>query len=242
MASKFTEFLNRFLYEEGANASTETPQVTPEEMASFEASMSEDGGEDVIEMAKKIITDSQAEADSDNLPDISNVQSVLATTGTEASHELIRNILTNLVHCDPAELEKDGIKRKDAILKAIEQVRQQANALKKEKAADEQDLIQAERNAEAACTEAISQANVASEQAIEEEKARSAAIIAEIRKNTEAATEAAKQNRDATLEEIAAKRSENEAVLRNSANLLAETEKHGQMVVSEIEKLLSYLQ
>ncbi|MBQ7360726.1 MAG: hypothetical protein IJW20_03800 [Clostridia bacterium] len=238
--AKFAEFLNRFLYEDGGNTETET-QATPEEMANFEASVSETGGEDVVEMAKKRIADSQVEADSDELPDISNVQSVVETTGADASHELIRNILTNFAHCDPAELEKDGIKRKDAILAAIEQVKNQATILKQEKAADEQNLAQAERDAEAACTEAISQANLASEQAIEEEKARSAAIIAQIRKDTEAATEAAKQQRDATLESIAGQRAENEAALRKSAALVAETEKQGQMVIAQILEWLNYL-
>lgn len=241
MASKFTDFLNRFLYEEGANTTPETHQVTPEEMATFEASVSESSGEDVVEIAKKCIADSQVEADSDELPDISNVQSVVETTGVDASHELIRNILTNFAHCDPVELEKDGIKRKDAILAAIEQVKQQAAALKQEKAADEQNLAQAERDAEAACTEAISQANLASEQAIEEEKKRSAAIIAQIRQDTEAATEAAKQQRNATLESIAAQRAENESALRKSADLVAETEKQGQMVIDQIVEWLNYL-
>ena len=165
MASKFTDFLNRFLYEEGEKAPTDAPQVTPEEMASFEASVSEEGGESIVEMAKKIIADSQVASDNDEYPDISNVQSVLDTTGTEASHELIRNILTNFAHCNPAELEHDGITRKQAILNAIEQVKQQAAALKVEKEGEEQALAQAERDAEAACTEAISQANLASQQA-----------------------------------------------------------------------------
>ena len=239
--SKFADFLNRFLYEEGATTPADEPQVTPEEMASFEASMSEDGGEDVIEMAKKIIADSQLDSDNDEFPDICNVQNVLDTTGTEASHELIRNILSNFAHCDPAELEKDGVKRKEAILAAIEQVKQQAAALKAEKANEEQQLSQSERDAEAECTKAISEANLASQQAIEEEKARSAKIIAEIRQNTEAATEAAKQQRDATLESIAAQRTENEATLRKSADLVAETEKQGQMVIAQILTWLDYL-
>lgn len=238
---KFTDFLNRFLYEEGENTPTDAPTVTPEEMATYEASVSEEGGENIVEMAKKIIADSQVASDNDEFPDISNVQSVLDTTGTEASHELIRNILTNFAHCDPAELEQDGITRKQAILAAIEQVKQQAAALKVEKANDEQSLAQAERDAEAACTAAISEANIASEQAIEEEKARSAAIIAEIRKNTEAATEAAKQQRDVTLQEIAAQRADNEAALRNSAELVAETERQGQPVINQIDTWLGYL-
>lgn len=238
--AKFAEFLNRFLYEDGNNTATET-QATPEEMANYEASVSESSGEDVVEMAKRRIADSQVEADSDELPDISNVQSVVETTGVDASHELIRNILTNFAHCDPAELEKDGIKRKDAILAAIEQVKQQAATLKQEKADDEQALAQAERDAEAACTDAISQANLASQQAIDEEKARSAAIIAQIRLDTEAATNAAKEQRDATLKSIAAQRVENESALRKSADLVAETERQGQMVIAQIVEWLNYL-
>ena len=238
---KFTDFLNRFLYEGEENTTADTQQLSPEEIASFEASVSEDGGENVTEMAKRIIADSQVASDNDEFPDISNVQTVLETTGTEASHELIRNILTNFAHCDPIELEKDGNIRKQAILDAIEQVKQQSAALKVEKANDEQTLSQAERDAEAACTAAISEANIASEQAIEEEKARSAAIIAEIRRNTETATEAAKQQRDSTLESIAAQRAENEAALRKSAELVAETERQGQLIVAQIVEWLNYL-
>ncbi len=240
--SKFTDFLNRVLYEEGSNTpAEETPQLTEEEKAAFEATMAEESGENVVEMATRIIMESQLGSDNDEFPDISNVQSVLDTAGVDADHELIRKILKNFAHCDPAELEKDGVGRKQAILDAIEQTKQQAAALKAEKATDEQMLAQAEKDAEAACTEAISQANMDSEKAIEEEKARSAAIIAEIRQRTEQATEAAKQQRDSTLESISAQRAENEAALKKSANLVAETEKQGQVVISQIDTWLDYL-
>lgn len=239
--NKFTDFLNRIFYEEGSTLAEETPQLTQEEMATFESSVTEEAGENIIEMAKKIIVDSQMESDNDEYPDISNVQSVLDTAGVDADHELIRKILRNFANCDPAELEKDGISRKEAILNAIEQTRQQAAALKNEKVNDEQALAQAEKDAEAACTEAISQANIESEKAIEEEKARSAAIIAEIRQKTDSATEAAKQQRDATLDSIATQRAENEAVLHKSANLVAETEKQGQVVINQIDTWLEYL-
>lgn len=238
---KFTDFLNRILYEEGSTVAQETPNLTQEEMATFEASMSEESGENVSEIAQRIIMDSQMEADNDEYPDICNVQSVLDTAGVDANHELICKILMNFANCDPAELEKDGLSRRQAILNAIEQTKQQAAALKTEKANNEQALAQAEREAEAACTEAISQANIESERAIEEEKARSAAIIAEIRQRTDAAAEAAKQQRDTTLESIAAQRAENEAALHKSANLVAETERQGQIVINQIDTWLSYL-
>lgn len=235
---RFGEFLNRVLYEEGA---AEKPTVTEEEMATFEASVAESSGENVTAKAQQIITDSQVDSDNDEYPDISNVQEVLDTAGVDAPHELIQKILKNFAHCDPADLEKDGINRKQAILNAIEQVKQQAATLKAEKAADEQTLIEAERAAETACSEAIAQANADSEKAIEEERTRSAAIIAEIRQRTDEATEAAKQQREATREEIAAKRSENETALQNSANLVAEIERQGQIVVSQIDVWLGYL-
>ena len=76
---------------------------------------------------------------------------------------------------------------------------------------------------------------------IEEEKRRSAAIIAEIRQRTDDATAAAKQQRDETLGILSAQRAENEAVLRNSAALVAETEKQGQVVMNQIDEWLSYL-
>lgn len=243
---KFADFLNGLLYEnEEESTSTpveenETPELTQEEMATFEASISEEE-EDVVEKAKRIIVESQIDSDNDEYPDISNVQSVLDTAGTDADHDLIRKILMNFVHCDPVELEKDGIKRREAIMNAIESTKQKAEALKVEKANDEQALIQAEKDAEVACTEAISQANIESERAIEEEKARSAAIIAEIRQRTDEATEAAKQQRDSTLESIAQQRAENEATLSKSATLVAETEKQGQNVINQINGWLGYL-
>lgn len=238
--SKFADFLNRVLYEEGSTAPTDTA-LTEEEKAEFEVAIATASDESVAEMACKIIAESQIESDNDQYPDISNVQSVLDTAGIDADHELIRKILKNFVHCDPAELEQDGITRRQAILNAIEQTRQQAAALKSEKATDEETLAQEERDAETACTEAISQANQDSERAIEEEKARSAAIIAEIRKNTDAATEAAKQQRNATLESIATKRAENEEALRKSASLVAETERQGNIVIGQIDTWLGYL-
>lgn len=240
--SKFADFLNRVFYEDGGKTVTEGVEVTPEDVAEFEASMVAEGGEDVVAMAQKIIVDSQMESDNDEFPDISNVQSVLDTAGADASHDLVRKILTNFVHCEPADLEKDGIARRQAILNAIEQTKQQAAALRTEKADEEQNLAQAEKDAEAACTAAISQANMDSEAAIQAEKERSAAVIAEIRRATDEATEAAKQQRDATLEEIANKRSENDAALQKSASLVAETEKQGQMVIGQIDNWLNYLQ
>lgn len=242
---KFTDFLNRVLYVDGSAETTETPaeaELTQEEMAAFESLVSEENTEDVIQMSQKIIADSQIEYDDDEYPDISNVQTVLDTAGVDADHELIRKILKNFVHCDPDGLEKDGINRKQAILDAIEQIKQKDVALKSEKANDEQNLLQEERDAEKACTEAISRANAESEKAIEEEKARSAAIIAEIRSRTDEAAESAKQERDATLQSIAEKRTENEAALRKSANLVAETEKQGQVVIDQIDAWLTYLQ
>ena len=237
---KFKDFLNRALYEEGGES--KEPQLTPEEIENYEASMTTaEGEESIAEMARKIIADSQEVSDNDEFPDISNVQSVLETAGTDASHELIRKILVNFAHCNPEDLEKDGINRRQAINEAIEQTRQQAAALKAEKTAEEQSLVEAERAAEKACSDAIAKANAESEKAIEEERARSAAIIAEIRKRTDEATEAAKQEREATRESIAVQRAENEATLTRSANLVAETEKQGQVVINQINDWLGYL-
>lgn len=245
---KFTDFLNRFFYEDGTTSAEEVkpseegkPELTQEAMAEFEVAISDEGGESVTERAKKIIEESQAESDNDEYPDICNVQSVLDNTGVDADHELIRKILLNYEHCDPKALETDGNGRKQAILTAIEQTKQKAAALKSEKAQDEQNLLQAEKDAETVCTETISQANIDSERAIEEEKARSAAIIAEIRKRTDEAAEAAKQQRDDTLQSIAAQRAENEAALRKADELAAETEKHGQTIINQIDLWLSYL-
>lgn len=236
---KFKDFLNRTLYEEGGE--TKPQQLTPEELENYETSMSAAGEENIPEMAKKIIEDSQVASDNDEYPDISNVQSVLETAGTDASHDLICKILINFAHCNPEELEKDGTNRRQAINDAIEQTKQQAAALKTEKAAEEQSLVEAERAAEKACSDAIAQANAESEKAIEEERARSAAIIADIRKRTDEATEAAKQEREATRESIAAQRAENEMALAKSANLVAETEKQGQIVINQINDWLGYL-
>lgn len=237
---KFKDFLNRTLYEEGGES--KTPQLTPEEIENYETSMAASNDEaNIVEMAKKIIADSQVASDNDEFPDISNVQSVLETAGTDASHDLICKILINFAHCNPEELEKDGVNRRQAINDAIEQTRQQAAALKAEKAAEEQSLVEAERAAETACSEAIAKANAESEKAIEEERARSAAVIAEIRRRTDEATETAKQEREATRETIAAQRAENEATLTRSANLVAETEKQGQVVINQINDWLGYL-
>lgn len=239
----FKDFLTRALYEEESALTPEAEALepTPEEMATFQASMSEGDSENVVEKAQAIIADSQVESDNDEYPDISNVQTALDTAGSGENHELIRRILVNYARCNPDDLEKDGIKRRQAVMNAIEHTKQQAAALKAEKANEELALDQAERDAEAACTEAITQANVACEQAIEEEKRRSAAIIAEIRQRTDDATAAAKQQRDETLETLSAQRAENEAVLRKSAALVAETEKQGQVVIGQIDEWLGYL-
>lgn len=245
---KFTDFLNRVFYENGGTEETEVTEgsealnLTQEEMADFETSMSEENDEDVTQMAQRIIADSQIEFDNDEYPDISNVQSVLDTVGSEADPEMIRKCLKNFLNCEPDDLQKDGMNRRQAISDAIEKTKQQAVNLKSEKANDEQILLQEEKDAETACTEAISKVLAESEQAIEEEKARSAEIIAEIRRNTDIATESAKQERDATLESIAAKRAENEVALKKSANLVAETERQGQVVIDQVNALLKYLQ
>ena len=239
--NKFADFLNRVFYEEERVEVAETKELTGEEMAKFEAVVSEEGTESVAQIAQKIIADSQVESDNDEYPDICNVQSVLETAGLEADHELVRKILKNFAKCDPEMLQKDGSKRKAAIQNAIDLTKKQAEALKAEKVKDEESLSQAEKEAEAACTEAIANANSESERAIEEEKARSAAIIAEIRQKTDEATEEAKKQRDASLESIAAQRAENEAALKKSANLVAETEKCGQVVINQIDTWLNYL-
>lgn len=244
---KFANFLNSLLYEKEEATATEVveeaqpPEITQEDVETFEVSMSGESEEEIANMAKKIIVDSQVESDNDEFPDISNVQSVLDTAGTNADHGLICKILMNFVHCNPEDLEKDGIKRRQAIMDAVEQTKQKSLALKAEKADEEKALVEAEKNAEVACTEAISQANIESERAIEEEKARSAAIIAEIRQRTDSAAEAAKQQRDATLESIAMQRAENESIISKSNSLVSETEKQGQTVISQIDTWLGYL-
>ena len=237
--SNFKDFLSRLLYEE--KSTTEFTESTTEEMAEFEASVSEQNCEDVSERAKAIITDSQIEADNDEYPDISNVQTALETAGSSENHELIRRMLINYAGCNPDELEKDGVKRKEAIQKAIADTKQQADTLKATKAKEEAALKEAEKNTEAAYTEAINQANVACEQAIEEEKQRSAAIIAEIRQKADDATAAAKQERDERLEALSLQRNENEALLRNSNALVVEIEAHGNLVIKQIDEWLSYL-
>lgn len=237
----FKNFLGRVFYEEEHTLEAEVLEPTPEEIARFEESMSEENGENVTEKAQAIITDSQVESDNDEYPDISNVQTALDTAGSGENHELIRRILVNYAGCNPDDLEKDGLKRRKAIQDAIEHTKQQAEALKSEKANEELALDQAEKDAEASCTEAITQANITALHAIEEEKIRSAAIIAEIRQKADDAAVAAKQQRDEILETLSAQRAENEAVLRKSVALVAETEKQGQIVVNQIDEWLSYL-
>lgn len=250
--NRFTDFMNRVFFEEESTEVTELPEITDEEKAKFEATMSDEKTENVTEMAQKIISESQVESDNDEYPDISVVQSVLDSVGADANHTVIRNVLTNFAKCEPEAVEKDGNNRKIAIQNAIEQIKKQSEALRAEKIADEESLSQAEKQAEASCTEAIAQANIASEQAIEAEKARlaaaieaekerSATIIAEIRQSTDAATEEAKQQRSTTLESIAAQRAENEAALQKSANLEAEIERQGQIIINQIDEWLSYL-
>lgn len=239
----FKDFLSKILYEGENTENPEKPEVTAEEMANFEQSMTTqtEGGEDIVAMAQKIIFDSQAASDADEYPDISNVQTVLETAGEGADNELIKRILVNFMNCSPEDLLKDGNLRKEAILTAIEQTRQQSAALSAAKAEEEQGLVQAERDAEAACTAAISQANTESERLIQEEKERSAQIIAEIRKQTEDATIAAKELRDSTLQSIADQRAENETAIRNSAALVAETEKHGNTIIAQVEAWIQRL-
>lgn len=241
MAFDFKKFLNQVLYEEAPTPEEKSSIPTPEEMEAFETTMATTGGDDVTEMARTIIADSQVDSDNDEFPDISNVQNALETAGSGENHELIRRILVNYGGFDPADLEKDGVKRRQAIVDAITRVQQQDVALKASKADEEQSLTQAEKAAETSCTEAITQANVACEEAIEAEKQRSAAIIASIRQKAEDDTQAAKQARDETLAALAAQRSDNDAALRKSAALVAEVENQGNIVISKIDELLGYL-
>lgn len=246
MAKRFKEFLTNVFYQDENVAREETEKLDKEDVAAFEESLEtvsdETMSEDVVEKARKIILDSQINSDNDEFPDISNIQTVLDTVaGNQFDNELIKKLLINLLHLEPDGLEKDGNGRRQAILDVINKTKEYVISLKEEKSKDEQNLIQAEKDAESNYTEAVTKANAESERQIEEEKARSAAIIADIRRKTEEATEAAKQVREETLNTIAAHRNENEAEIRKVTALSEETEKQGQAIINQIDIWLGYL-
>lgn len=238
----FKKFLEKTFLEEEPTTGTENVP-TAEEIQTFEATVASGGNtEDIKAMAQAIIAESQMDSDNDEFPDISNVQNALDTAGSGDNKELILRILVNYGGFDPAALKQDGIKRRQAILDAIQRIQQQDAALKQAKDAEDQEIAQAESAAETACTDAINAANNACTQAIEEEKRRSAEIIAGIRQKAEDDAAAAKQLREDTLTELATRRADNDTARIQSAALAAETSAQGNLVISKIDELLSYLE
>lgn len=240
-AFNFKKFLEKTFLEEDTTTGTENAP-TAEEMQTFEATIASGGNsEDIKAMAQGIIAESQMDSDNDEFPDISNVQNALDTAGSGDNKELILRILVNYGGFDPVALKQDGIKRRQAILDAIQRIQQQDAALKQAKDAEDQEIAQAESAAETACTDAINAANNACTQAIEEEKRRSAEIIAGIRQKAEDDAAAAKQLREDTLAELATRRADNDTARTQSAALAVETSTQGNLVISKIDEWLGYL-
>lgn len=241
---KAKSFMNRTFYE-NPDEEAETTTATEEEAKAYAdevaAVADSEMEEDLSKTAEKIIADFLASLNGDEKSDISKVQFVLDTTGTDVDHKMFQKILINLVGCQPEDLEKDGVSRQEAIRKMLEKKRVLADQYKAESTATEQSLLQDERDAEAACNKAISDANAESERLIEEEKKRSAEAIAEIRKQADVATEEAKSQRDATLTEVARKRSFNDESLKRSVALMSEIERQSQAEIDKIEAWLSFL-
>lgn len=240
MAFDFKKFLEKTLFEGDPTTGTnEAP--TAEEMQTFEATLATGGApEDIKAQAQAIIMESQADSDADEYPDISNVQAALDTAGSGENKELIVRILS-FGGFTPEALKQDGVKRRQAIVDAVQRIIQQNAALKQAKDADDQAIAKAESDAETAYTDAINAANTACAQAIEEEKRRSAEIIEGIRKRAEEEAAAAKQERDDTLAELATRHSENDTARTQSAALAAETDAQGNVVIAKIDEWLSYL-
>ena len=240
MAFDFKKFLEKALFE--GDTTTGTNDVpTAEEMQTFEATIASGGApENIKAQAQAIIMESQADSDSDEYPDISNVQTALDTAGSGENKELIIRILS-FGGFTPEALKQDGVKRRQAIVDAVQRIVQQNAALKQAKDADDQAIAQAESDAETAYTEAINAANTACAQAIEEEKRRSAEIIEGIRRRAEDESAAAKQQRDDTLAELANRHSENDTARAQSAALAAETDAQSKVVITKIDEWLSYL-
>ena len=240
MAFDFKKFLEKTLFVEDSTPGTnEVP--TAEEMQTFEATIASGGApEDIKAQAQAIIMESQADSDSDEYPDISNVQTALDTAGSGENKELIVRILS-FGGFTPEALKLDGVKRRQAIVDAVQRIVQQNAALKQAKDADDQAIAQAESDAETAYTEAINAANTACAQAIEEEKRRSVEIIEGIRRRAEEESAAAKQQRDDTLAELANRHSENDTARAQSAALAAETDAQSKVVLTKIDEWLSYL-
>lgn len=241
-AFKFKAFLEKTFFEDETPSSAETA-LTEEEMQTFEVTV-ESGGttEDIKAMAQGIIAESQLDSDSDELPDISNVQTALETAGSGDNKELILRILINYGGFDPAALKQDGIKRRQAIVDAIQRIERQDATLKQAKDADDQEIAQAKVAAETACTEAINAANTACTQAIEEERRRSEEIIAGIRKKAEEDAAAAKQLRDDTLTKLDNRGADNDVARTQSSALTEETKLQGDAVIKQIDIWLGYLE
>lgn len=236
----FKKFLEKaFLEEETTPGTNDVP--TEEDMQSFEATVtSGESSEDITVQAQAIIQDSQAAFDADEFPDISRVQDALNTAESD-DKKLILRIIT-YGGFDPAGLKQDGINRRQAITDAIQRINQQNETLKQAKDADDLAIAEAESAAETEYTTSVTDINNQAAKLIEDEKRRSAEIIAGIRQKAEEDTAAAKKLREDTLEELSARRTDNDTARDNSAALAAAVEASGKTVISQIDNWMSYLE
>lgn len=241
MAKGFKALFNRLIYEDEGKVADNVSEATPlseeettEETSVFSEGITEDS--DVTETARNIIEDCQKVFD--QATSISKVQEVLELLGPDAEAIVVQRVLAKITGCDLTLIKEDGIARREAIKKAIDDTKASGDTLRQSKAEEENYLKEAEKQAETTYTETVTDANQECEERIQEERRKCELAIEEIRKKAEEAISNAKERRDASLSDIAMQRESNEECLKKSSLLIAETEKAGN---TEIEKIDNWL-
>ena len=240
MAKGFKALFNRLIYEDEQNPDNDSQnnliktEEPTEQPSNFEGIISTDS--DVLENARSIIEECQRAFDP--ATSISKVQEVIELLGPNPESMVVQRVLAKITGCDITLIRKDGIARKEAIKKAIDNTKANCESLKQSKAQEESILKEAEKKAEEKFAEAVNTANLECGKRIQEERKRYDLAIEEIRKQTEKAINTAKEEREASLSDISMQRDSNETCLTQSATLVAETEKIG---LAEIEKIENWL-
>lgn len=243
MAKGFKALFNKLIYEDEQSPGNDSKsnltkaEESIEQPSEFEGVVSTDS--DVSETARSIIEECQRVFDP--ATSISRVQEVLELLGPEAEALVVQRVLAKITGCDLTLIKEDGIARREAIKKAIGDTKTNGETLRQTKAQEEIALKEAEKEAEKAYTDAVNTANQECELAIQEERTRCEIAIEEIRKSAEETISAAKKTRDASLSSISMQRESNETCLRQSAALVAETEKTGNDEIGKINKWLESL-
>ena len=169
------------------------------------------------------------------------MQEVLELLGPDAEPDVVQRVLARITGVEISLIREDGIARREAIRKAINDTKANCETLRQNKAQEEEGLKEDEKEAERFYTEHVTQANQECEEEIQEERRRCELAIEEIRRRTEERISSAKETRDNSLSSISSQRESNEACLRQYAALVAETERAGNNEIGKINRWLESL-